>query len=181
MEITRMPMELRAIDTEERMITGVVAPYDETTFMVSDPGGERIKRRAFNRSISMVGSKVPLCVNHNHDSAVGMSRKWEDSDDGLVGHFHIRNNARGDEVLADAKEGYLSGLSVGFVPIDRKRAADGVMEVREARLYEVSLVLIGAYDGAKVLAARAADNVAELLRPFENPPALPVPFAPPWE
>ena len=39
------------MDDAERRIVGVVAPYDETTYLVPDPGGERIMRGAFKRSI----------------------------------------------------------------------------------------------------------------------------------
>jgi uncharacterized protein len=175
-----LAMELRAFDEGERTITGVVAPYDETTYLVSDPGGERIKRNAFNRSIAQRGTRIPLCVNHDHSHAVGMSREWKDGSDGLQGIFGIRKSVRGDEILSDVREGYLTALSVGFLPVDAARASDGVMEVREARLFEVSLVLIGAYDGARVLAARQAEAVSEILAPFQNPPALPLPFAAPW-
>jgi HK97 family phage prohead protease len=175
-----LPMELRRVDAEARSITGVVAPYDEVTYLVSNPGGERIKRSAFNRSITQRGTRIPLCVNHDHSHAVGMSTRWEETTEGLEGTFEFRNSTRADEVLADVKEGYLTGLSVGFLPVDTARASDGVMEVREARLFEVSLVLIGAYDSARVLAARQAEGLSALLTPFQNPPALPVPFIPPW-
>ena len=175
-----LPMEIRNVDTAARTITGVVAPYDETTFLVADAGGERIHRGAFNRSIAQRGTKIPLCINHDHSSAVGMSREWLDGDTGLRGVFEVRNDPRGHEVLADVELGYLAGMSVGFTAIDRKRNHDGVMEVREARLYEVSLVLFGAYDGAKVLATRQAQDLDDMLKPFQNPPALPIPFVPPW-
>lgn len=175
-----LPMEIRNVDTSARTITGVVAPYNETTYLVADAGGERIMRNAFNRSIAQRGNKIPLCINHDHSSAVGMSREWHNADDGLTGTFEVRNDPRGIEVLADVELGYLAGMSVGFTATDRRRNHDGVMEVREARLFEVSLVLFGAYDGAKVLATRQAQDLDELLKPFQNPPALPIPFVPPW-
>ena len=173
-------MELRHVDEAARTVEGVVAPYNETSLLAGDPLGERILRGAFARSISQRGNRIPLCVNHDHSNIVGMSREWQDTDNELIGLFAFRNDAYGERAVSDVAGGYLQSLSVGFLPVDRKRAQDGVMEVREARLVEVSLVLMGAYDGAQVLAARMAQQSAELLAPFANPPALPIPFVAPW-
>lgn len=173
-------MELRKLNPEARTVEGIVAPYNETTLYAGDPYGERIMRHAFARSIAQRGTRIPLCINHDHKDIVGMSREWVDNQDGLVGVFAFRNDQYGERAIADVDAGYLQALSVGFLPVDRKRADDGVMEVREGRLVEVSLVIAGAYDGAEVLAARMAQQTAELLAPFENPPALPLPFVAPW-
>lgn len=180
METRTLPMALRALNPDTRTVEGVVAPYNETSLYTGDPLGERIMRHAFARSITQRGSRIPLCVNHNHENVVGMSREWTDTDAELVGMFDIRSDQYGERVIADLHNGYLQAMSVGFLPLDRKRGTDGVMEVREARLVEVSLVLMGAYDGAQVLAARQAQQTAELLAPFENPPSLPIPFVAPW-
>ena len=173
-------MELRKLNPQARTVEGLVAPYNETTLYAGDPIGERIMRHAFTRSIEHRGTRIPLCINHDHSNVVGMSREWRDDADGLTGIFAFRNDQYGERAIADVDGGYLQSLSVGFLPIDRKRADDGVLEVREARLVEVSLVIMGAYDGAEVLAARMAQQAAELLAPFDNPPALPIPFAAPW-
>jgi hypothetical protein len=173
-------MQVRRIDEQARTLEGVVAPYDETTLLVSTPGGERIKRRAFERSITQRATKIPLCVNHNHENIVGVSRAWTDTNEGLIGLFEFRDDGYADRAIADVQRGYLEKMSVGFVPIDRKRADDGVMEIREGLLCECSLVILGAYDGADVLAARIAQQTEELFAPFQNPPDLPIPFAAPW-
>ena len=47
----QLAMEIRSVDDAERRIVGVVAPYDETTYLVPDPGGERIMRGALQGSI----------------------------------------------------------------------------------------------------------------------------------
>lgn len=180
MERRNLSMSLRRIDEQARTVEGIVAPYGETTFYTGDPMGERIVRSAFNRSITQRGERIPLCVNHNHENIVGMSREWSDTAEGLVGLFAFRDDQYADRTIADVQAGYLQSMSVGFLPIDRKRGSDGAMEVREARLVEVSLVIAGAYDGATVLAARMATQLDQLLAPFENPPELPIPFVAPW-
>ena len=89
---------------------------------------------------------------------------------GSRGHSMSGPSVSGDEALEEARDGYLSGMSVGFAPLNQTRGSDGVREVREARLLEVSLVVIGAYEGAKVLAVRNAQDLDKLLAPFQNPP-----------
>jgi Escherichia/Staphylococcus phage prohead protease len=180
METRSLPMSLRSVNDKAHTVEGIVVPYNETSLYAGDPIGERILRHAFTRSIAQRGNRIPLCINHDHSNVVGMSREWDDGDAGLVGLFDIRADEYGARAVADLAAGYLQSMSVGFLPIDAKRASDGVLEIREARLVETSLVLMGAYDGAQVLAARHAAQVSELLAPFQNPPALPVPFVAPW-
>lgn len=169
-------MALRDVDTRRREIEGVVAPYGEDTYLTGDPGGERMIRGCFAKSIQQRGDKIPLLVGHDHTApAVGMSRAWHDTDDGLIGTFTIKQGTKGDETLDDVGGGYLSALSVGFEPLTETRGRDGVLEVRDARLLEVSLVTVAAYDGAKVLAVRQAaqqQRRAEALAPFLDAPPV---------
>ena len=85
-----LAMELRAVSMDERTITGVVAPYDEVSYLVPDPKGERVIRGAFKKSILQRPTKIPLCRNHEHGRAIGMSREWADGPEGLTGTFHVR-------------------------------------------------------------------------------------------
>jgi HK97 family phage prohead protease len=174
-------MELRHVNMDGREILGAVQVWDEVSYLVPDPGGERVKRGAFAKSIAERATRVPLCIAHNHERAVGMSKQWTDDTSGLSAVFGIRPGELGDQALEDARDGYLPGLSVGFWPVRADRARDGVLEVREARLMEVSLVLIGAYDGSRVMAVRHAQSVEELLKPFANPPHVDLsPIPPIW-
>jgi len=176
-------MEIRDVTVARREIVGRVAPYDETSYLTGDPRGERLRRGCFATSIRQRGDRIPLCVGHNHgEPAVGMSRQWSE-DDGLVGLFEVRANERGDKVLEDVRDGYLPALSVGFAPIPSRarRGRDGALEITEAVLKEVSLVVVGAYDGAQVLAVRSAQDLDTLLAPFANPPRVDLtPFPTPW-
>lgn len=178
----RLAMEVRSVDPDGRTVTGVVAPYDEISYLTGDPAGERIIRSAFKRSIDNRRDKVPLCLGHNHaGAAVGLSTDWVESDAGLTGVFRIKPGPVGDEVLEDVRGGYLGAMSVGFQALQRTRGDDGTVEVREAKLVEVSLVSVGAYDGARVLAVRVKQQMHELLKPFANPPAVDLsPFPQPW-
>jgi HK97 family phage prohead protease len=162
---------------------GQVAPYNETTYLTGDPRGERLMRGCFRASIEQRGTRIPLCLGHNHgEAAVGLSTRWQEDGDGLLGVFAVRPDERGDKVLADARDGYLPALSVGFAPIPSRsrRAPDGVIEHTEAALHEVSLVAVGAYGGARVLEVRSAQSLDDLLAPFRNPPVVDLSPLPPF-
>jgi hypothetical protein len=151
-------MEVRAVDMDERTITGVCVPYDEITYLVPDPSGERVIRGAFTKSLRQRADRVLLFRAHDHARAVARSRSFQDEDAGLVGVFHARASLIGDEALEEARDGYLPGMSVGFRAVQERRGQDGVREVVEASLLEVSLVTIPAYDGARVLSVRDAHS-----------------------
>ena len=151
-----LAMEIRSVDVAERTITGVCAPWDEVSYLVPDPGGERILRGAFSKSLAQRHDKVLLFRAHDHTRAIARSRQFTDDQAGLTGVFHARPSVAGDEALEEARDGYLPGMSVGFMPVQHRRGRDGVREVVEARLLEVSLVPIPAYEGARVLAVREA-------------------------
>lgn len=137
-----------------------MVPYDETSYLTPDPGGERVVRGAFTKSARQRGDRIFLFRQHVHDRPVGRAVSFADEADGLHGTFRIRESVLGDETLADLREGYLPHMSVGFRPINTRRAGDGAIEVVEGALMEVSLVALGAYDNARVLAVRSWYNIA---------------------
>jgi HK97 family phage prohead protease len=167
-----LSMSIRAVDTTARTVSGIVAPYDEISYLTPEPKGERIMRGAFKRSARERASKVLLFREHDHTHPVGRAVSFSDSDEGLQGDFAIRSSELGDAALADIADGYLPQMSVGFKAIQSRRAADGAAEIVEAMLVEVSLVAIGAYEGARVLAVRGAHI------PWLEPADLEVNFAP---
>lgn len=171
--MSALPMEIRAVDMDERTITGVCTPYDEVSYLVPDPSGERMLRGAFTKSLRQRHDRVLLFRGHDHARAIARSRSFDDGDTGLVGVFHARPSIASDEALEEARDGYLPGLSVGFKPVQTRRGEDGVREIVEAALLEVSLVTIPAYSGAQVLAVRQAAAVEFAPIEFDMPPTLP--------
>lgn len=169
----RLPMELRDVNPDGRTLEGVVVPYDETSYLTPNPAGERVLRGAFTKSAKQRAGRVFLFRNHDHGHPVGRAVTFEDADDGLHGTFQIRESVLGDETLADVREGYLPALSVGFRALQTRAGVAGITEVVEAQLMEVSLVPMGAYDSARVLALRHADMSPPPVLLGAPPPVLP--------
>ena len=152
-------LELRVPDMSERIVEGVIVPWDETTFLTADPRGERFRPGSLTRTIKERGDRVKLFRSHDHDVAVGRATQWKPTHEGgCWAQFRIAATAAGDAVLAEVHEGMLDAFSVGFLPKRETRGADGAREVIEAQLHEVSLCPMGAYDGARVLAMRSSGH-----------------------
>lgn len=173
--MSELAMEVRGVDTDGRTLTGVVAPYDEVSYLTRDPAGERIIRGAFRRSIDhhTKGKKIRLFVGHEEQrAAVGHAVEWIDSADGLSARFVLGPGRRSDEALEDLDNDNFGGLSVAFVPVKAGRGADGVREVREGQLVGVSLVGVPAYAGSRIVARRGVEDLDALLAPFANRPVV---------
>jgi HK97 family phage prohead protease len=157
--VTFTALELRVPDMSERIVEGIVVPWGETSFMTPDPRGERFMPGSLTRTVKERGHMIKLYRTHDHKVAVGKSLKWDVKNEaGCWAQFRIANTPAGDAVLAEAHEGMLDAFSVGFLPKREVRGADGAREVLEAQLHEVSLVPMGAYDGARVLAMRSGGS-----------------------
>lgn len=149
--------ELRAADDGEgRTVAGIAVPYNEITYKAPRP--ERFMPGAFKRAVGQRAGR-PVKVLRNHDGAapVGLGTVTETAG-GLLIEVRLADTAHGLEAAREVRAGMLDSFSVSFRAI-RDRMAGGVREVLEAALHEVSLVAVPAYDGAQVLAVRAAAPV----------------------
>lgn len=179
-------LELRnaeALTSEQRIMSLLLVPYGEVSHLTKYPQGERFLRGAFRKAASEFrGRKAPLYLfrSHEHNRAVGKALNLADSPEGPVAEFRVAKTPAGDEVIEEYREGLLSAVSVGFRAVqDGINRTDGVREVREAALLEVSVLPIGAYEGAKVLEYRGTNEADDLTKYL--PPAPPkIDPARPW-
>ena len=149
-------VEIRAAG-DGRTIVGVAVPFDRPT----DVGGyiESFTRGAFARTIAERGAgRVKVLAAHSSSvNPIGRATVLREDPAGLHVELRVSKTQLGDECLALIDDGALDGLSIGFVPIRAvHNPSTGVVERTEVRLDEISLVSFPAYDGARVLAVRAA-------------------------
>ena len=173
--------QLREAETSMsgRFLQGRAVPYNVWT----DTGWfyEQIAPGTFAKSINEAAQRLPLLLFHDGRSfPVGVSEQWTEQADGLVGLWRMDEaDADAMRALDKAGKGMLTGLSVGFIPIENLQRDDagdlvdlnntvefdesGIPRVtrREARLLEVSLTPTPAYAGAEVLAVRSIDRLLE--------------------
>ena len=154
-----MPLELRVTsslllrDAEQRIISGVVVPYDSETKVSGYR--EMFARGAF---ADQDPSTVPLLISHRHaDLPIGRTLSLEEGTIGLSGEWQLSETRDADEVLALASDGVPLGLSVGFVPIEDRWSKDRRRVTRlRAKLGEVSVVGVPQYAESQVAAVRSA-------------------------
>jgi HK97 family phage prohead protease len=179
-ETTLVPLELRR--SGERTLEGLCVPYGRTTTKAGYPHGERFVAGAFADLVEARGAKIRLTDSHAPDDLrrpLGVATEFRDTDEGLFGTFRFYNTPEGRGGWENAQEETYGGLSVGFLPVEERRAEDGAREVVRARLFHVSLVDEPAYEDARVLAVRSARPDVEALLAvsydvgdFPDPPDL---------
>jgi HK97 family phage prohead protease len=152
------PVEYRR--QSNRTMTGIVAHYGRVYDLRSFT--ETLRPGVFKKSIAESARALPLHINHDHDEVpVGRAIGWEDTDEHLIGTWEFDTRAEAVEAARQAEQGYLTGLSVGFNPLQTrwddsgdKPHADRI----EARLLETSMVSVPGYEDAGVLAVRSMGN-----------------------
>lgn len=156
-------LEFRDTDATESgsYLEGRAVPYE----VWQDVGWymECMAKRCFAKSIREAAKNLPLLLWHDSRSfPVGRSERWIENDDGLDVVWKMDSSDMAQEAARLAREGMLTGLSVGFSGIHDKteRTFDedkGISYVKrlEARLMEVSLTPTPAYAGAKVSLVRS--------------------------
>ena len=128
----------------------------------------------FAKSIREAANRLPLLLFHDSRRfPIGASEEWAESEDGLDCVWELdADDPDAMTTRRKAQKRMLTGLSVGFVPIEEYRTVkgkrvdvntdvevddDGIPWVtrKQARLLEVSLTPTPAYVGAQVPGARA--------------------------
>ena len=148
--------EIQAADTERRVVSGLIAPYDE---IGSTSAGKVMFARG---SITYAeATDIKLLMQHQQDKPVGRAIAFSDSTEGVYGSFKLSSSTRGQDALVLAQENLVSGLSVG-VDVTASKPMGDYLLVTAAVLREVSLVESAAFERASVtdIAAARAELIA---------------------
>ncbi len=159
----RTEFETRATETT-LTFGGYAAVFD------SESHGEVVKPGAFNRTIAH-GHDVRLLVNHD---GVPLARTTSGTltlavdDHGLRAEAELdRSNPAVQEIASAMSRGDIDQMSFAFAALDEE-TVDGVRELREVRLYDVSVVTYPWYEATSAelnsldLALTALHRGAEL-------------------
>ncbi len=160
--IERRTFSLALEEREDgRTLTGIAVPYGTETKIGSYT--ETFRRGAFADADP---AQVPLMAQHNREQLpIGRATSFTEDDAGLTAELRVSQTAAGDDVLALIKDGAVTGLSVGFVPVENAWNPERTRVERvRARLVELSVTAFPAYDGAKILAVRAEDQARPRLQ-----------------
>jgi hypothetical protein len=149
-----------------RTITGIAVPWDVVANLSNDVGPVKFLKG----SISVDGPMPKLLEFHDDTRVIGRVTERVSSDEGLLFSATLSKTRAADDAMALLEDGSISAVSIGAIPLKFKRV-DGVMEVSEARMIELSLVSFPAYADAEIQSVYAsAEEPEEIPEEEESPP-----------
>ena len=140
-------MEIRAVDTATREVSGIAVPYD------TPANGEM-----FARDSAIPAENTMLFWRHQ--DPIGKIIAHEQTPEGLMITAKFTEGVRqADEAYNLVKDGVINKFSVGFNLIDSTRDDNGTTIVTRADVREISLVPMPWYDSANITEVR--ENVPQ--------------------
>ena len=150
-----------------------------STFNNVDLQGDVIRPGAFAKTISerVAAGKVKLMVQHMTHAmmatdVIGTIAEAREDEKGLWIHADLASTKVAQDVRKLISEGHVTGLSVGFWPLDCGEITmeDGkkVLEIKEAKLAEVTVTAFPANEEATILSVKTADTVTTELEDIEG-------------
>jgi len=162
MDFATSPFEIKSL-SDAGQIEGLLAGFGNV-----DHGGDKLMPGCLSKSLERRGTPLPMLLHHDLSRPIGAWKEWQERDDGLYVKGSLTLSTRdAQEAHALAKDGALTGLSIGWAPVKDTRDAKGVRLVAEAELFEGSLVSVPMNDRARVAAVKSvgsARDIAELLQ-----------------
>lgn len=164
MEFAGSPFEIKQL-SDSGHIEGLLAGFGNV-----DSHGERIDRKAFSKCLADRGTRpLPMLIHHDMKRPIGAWKQFQERAEGLFVAGNITLATRdGQEAYALAKDGALTGLSIGYrtkdAALDRR---SGIRELLELDLIEGSLVTVPSNPKTHVSAIKSitgARDIAELLQ-----------------
>lgn len=141
-------LSTRADDDGTLTLEGLAVPYGVDL----DYGG-LVERFAVDAFDAATVPGTPLLWSHQRDEPVGHITDARNSPEGLHIQARVFPTMRGRDAITLLKSGSLSGLSVGFEPLGWTEG-----EYARAKLHELSLTPLPAYDDARVTATRHKED-----------------------
>jgi HK97 family phage prohead protease len=140
--------------TQPARISGLAVPWDVVA-TVSDGTSVQFARGAFD----VTQKAAKLIENHDMTQLRGVVSTLTDSPQGLEFEATLADTRASRDAVALLQSGAYDSVSVGAVPITFSTDPNGVMTVTEAKLVELSLVAVPAFEDAVItqVAATAAD------------------------
>lgn len=152
------------IDADEK--AGVVKGY-ASVFDNKDSDNDIIRYGSYKKTIAENGKRVKYLYQHDMDKPLGKMTMLEEDNKGLMFEAKIAKTRLGLDVIELIKAGVLTENSVGIIPI-QKEMVDGVRNITEVKLFEVSAVTLAANDQAMILDVKGNFNRDKALKRYDN-------------
>lgn len=125
------------------------------TWGTIDSYNSTFRKGAFKKTISERGDRIKVLWNHNSDEPIGKIVEIHEDKKGLfVKALLTEGVAKANDVYRNLLAGVINTLSFGFIPLQKKTTKDGVLEITEVKLFEVSPVTFEANETAVITDVR---------------------------
>lgn len=133
-----------------------------------DSYGDTILPGAYKKSIKKRERPVQMRWNHYGD-VIGKWTKIEEDDKGLYVEGELTpGHSKAEDVYASLKHGAVTGLSIGYRPVQIRELGDGKRELKEIDLVEISVVESPADNAAHINDVKSAIDEADSLKDIER-------------
>ncbi len=122
-----------------------------SVFNIIDHYNDIILAGAFKKSIKLHNKKnnIKFLWQHDYKNPIGIINLLSEDSYGLLIEGSINSSInKGKEAISLIRQGAINGLSVGFVSKDSGYNKNGYREIKEAELWEVSIVTFPANPNA---------------------------------
>ena len=159
-------IEIRTKDFIDRSEEGVISGY-ASVFGNVDSYGDIVVKGAFSKFLSELkgtGKKISVYYGHNMEDPranIGIVTELEEQDHGLwfKAQLDLSGDTYGRIVYEQLKDGRLDSVSFGYYIVDAAPTGEGY-ELRELKLFEVSVVPIPANDQALITSVKAGKAIS---------------------
>lgn len=162
MEFAGSPFSIKSL-TDSGQIEGLLAGFGNV-----DHGGDKLLAGSLTKSLAARSTPLPMLLHHDLHRPIGAWKEWQERPEGLYVKGNLTLATRdGQEAHALAKDGALTGLSIGWAAKQSTRDREGVRVIAEAELFEGSLVSVPMNDKTRVASVKSvgsARDIAELLQ-----------------
>ena len=148
-ELEIRELDIRAVDSEARIVSGIAVPYNQVANI-----GYYNERFAPN-SVTMADN---VQLFWRHQEPIGKILSSRSTEEGFEITAYISKTPRGDEAYTLVRDGVINKFSVGFQSIEDEEAGDNTIVRKKVLLREVSLVPLPAYEGANVMNVRELEQ-----------------------
>lgn len=138
-------LEIRAVDQEERTVTGIAVPYGQTISL------GYMNERFAEDSVELADTTQ---LFWRHEEPIGKVLSGKSTKEGFEITARISETPRGNEAYTLVRDGVINKFSIGFEPVEHKVEEDTIVRTK-VLVREVSLVPLPAYSGASLTEVRS--------------------------
>jgi HK97 family phage prohead protease len=146
--------------SEQGTFTGYASVFNNV-----DLGGDIVAPGAFLKTMNEKPN-VPILFGHSTREVIGVNKEWKEDNHGLYVKGELNLDVqRARETHSLMKQGALSGLSIGYDPIqvDYSREKEGIRLLKEVKLYEYSVVAFPMNEAAQINDVKSLEDREELI------------------